>query len=121
MGRPAGRRQHAGPGRDVGGLSSRPAPEDVRRDRLGPRCGTLAPDGIRQRGCGMSLLPTRNLYLATTEADVAAAAMIISEAFSTLKASKWLISDPQERTAVLRDVFTILIAHAVEHGEVHLL
>ncbi len=56
-----------------------------------------------------------------TPADVTIAAGIIAEAFHHLEAAAWLVEDCLERYQTMRGQFRILVEHALDHGEVHLL
>ena len=59
--------------------------------------------------------------VAATAADVPTVAGLIAEAFHTLDAAAWLVADPQRRYRTMRAQFLILVEHAIDHGEVHLL
>jgi ribosomal protein S18 acetylase RimI-like enzyme len=58
---------------------------------------------------------------ATGTLDVDLAAGIVAEAFTVLQASAWLVPQPGHRRDVLARVFTIVIAHALDHGRIDLL
>jgi GNAT superfamily N-acetyltransferase len=53
--------------------------------------------------------------------DAAQVADRIAEAFFDLAAAAWLVPDTSQRRGILRDDFRILVDHAVDHGEIHLL
>jgi GNAT superfamily N-acetyltransferase len=53
--------------------------------------------------------------------DIDTAASLIAEAFATLPAARWLVSDSTRRIQVLRDQMAILVEHALFHGHVDLL
>jgi hypothetical protein len=53
--------------------------------------------------------------------DAERAAGIIARAFTPLKASEYLVPDPDLRTSLLRAVFTIDVLHAMQYGTVYLL
>jgi ribosomal protein S18 acetylase RimI-like enzyme len=55
-----------------------------------------------------------------TAEEVALAAEIIAETFTTLQTSAWLVPDPEERFAVLAGVFRIIAEHAFEYGHIDL-
>lgn len=62
-----------------------------------------------------------HIHRAATPEDVTVAAALIATAFAPLPACEWLVPDPEQRVRVLSSVFEIIVAHAVDHGEVHLL
>lgn len=60
------------------------------------------------------------IRLATAQ-DATPTAELIADAFFTLDATAWLVSDPQQRARVLPADFEIYVAHALTHGEIHLI
>lgn len=59
------------------------------------------------------------IHRATTD-DATRVAELIADAFFTLDAAVWLVSDPHERAQVLPGDFKIYVDHALKHGEIHL-
>jgi GNAT superfamily N-acetyltransferase len=55
---------------------------------------------------------------AAADHDTAAVAGLIAGSFATLDVSGWLVAYADERVAVLAGYFTILVGHAVDHGQV---
>ncbi|MBT8228022.1 MAG: GNAT family N-acetyltransferase [Dactylosporangium sp.] len=56
-----------------------------------------------------------------TTADVQAVAHLVAEAFCPLRASQWLVPDPESRRAAMAGQFAILVEHALTFGHVDLL
>jgi GNAT superfamily N-acetyltransferase len=52
-------------------------------------------------------------------ANAEAAAELIATAFSTLDVAEWLVEDAEERRRAMAAQFTMLVAHAVDHGWVY--
>lgn len=50
--------------------------------------------------------------------EVDLVATLIADSFQQLDVAEWLVADPKERFAPMRDQFAIMIAHAVDHGMV---
>jgi hypothetical protein len=63
----------------------------------------------------------RELFCGTDNGDVAVAANIVGKTFTNSPLGAWLVPDPEERPAVPRAALTIIIAHALDHGEIHFL
>ena len=61
------------------------------------------------------------VHRAATPEDVIVGAALIATAFAPLPACEWLVPDPEQRVRVLSSVLEIIVAHAVDNGEVHLL
>jgi len=65
-------------------------------------------------------LVRHQLHRATTAQEATDAAALIATAFSSLSVSEWVVPDAPSRVGVLAEVFEILVGHALDHGEIHL-
>ncbi len=93
-------------------------PDVYRGIGLGAKSATI---GIEPPApAALTAAPAAVPVVRATHADADLAADLIAEAFAGLDATAWLVPDPSERRAVLRDNFRIFVDHALEHGEVHL-
>ncbi|MGW3349879.1 GNAT family N-acetyltransferase [Nonomuraea rubra] len=72
----------------------------------------------RESGSAFALRPS--VRLATAD-DAQRVAELIATAFSGLRPMAYLVPDRRERHRIIAANFRILVEHAVEHGEIHLI
>jgi GNAT superfamily N-acetyltransferase len=66
-------------------------------------------------------LVRHQVHRANTAQQAKDAAALIATAFSSVSVSEWVVPDVHARVGVLASVFEILVGHALDHGEIHLI